>query len=91
MPYSGKKNLKAHQRAVQDSLNRSSLLREVPFSFKFGLSCGPLQKLRLKVQRPFQENNQRLYLRLGELQKLLLPQIVQYAIFNWNSQHQLHR
>ena len=91
MSKSVRKNLKAHKWAVQGSLNRPCLLREIPFPFKFGVSCGPLQKLRLTMQRPFKKEDKHLHLRLVELQKLLLPQIFQYAILNWNSQHQLHR
>jgi len=85
------KNLKTYQWAIQGCLNRSCLLREISFPFKFGVSCRPLQKLRLKMQRPLKEEDKHLHLRLVELQKLLLPQIIQYAILNWDSKHQLHR
>lgn len=91
MPNSVGKNLKTHRWAIQGGLNRSCLLREISFPFKFGVSCRPLQKLRLKMQRPLKKEDKLLHLRLVELQKLLLPQIVEYAILNRNSQHQLHR
>lgn len=91
MPNSARKDIKAHKREVRTLPNRPHLLIAISFPFKSRVSCRPLQKLRLTMQRPLQEEDQQLHLRMVELQKLLLPQILQYAILNRHSQHQLHR